>query len=225
LLKKPLFFAPTDEIWKIKRKACAHAFYKDKIGPMMDSLKEKMADKFRLRLKEIENSPDGSVTIDMTSEFRDIFARNMSAITIGKDVQDEKFEITKFYDQPDGSTVYEKSMESMSQAMPVILMQSAMHGVSCMDSTLGFLKILTPAYNMFSKKKQIIKKNSETVRNFILKIVKDRRSGKFDSEIREEQDIISLLLKCKEYDFTDDDIADEVIGFVMAGAGTSQMAT
>lgn len=35
-------FQPGNENWKMKRKACAHAFYKDRLEIMMNVLKEKV---------------------------------------------------------------------------------------------------------------------------------------------------------------------------------------
>jgi len=40
LLGKAFIFSPTDELWKAKRKACAHAFYKDRLTLMMETLRE-----------------------------------------------------------------------------------------------------------------------------------------------------------------------------------------
>ena len=38
LLGNSFLFSKTDELWKAKRKACAHAFYKDRLTMMMHSL-------------------------------------------------------------------------------------------------------------------------------------------------------------------------------------------
>ena len=34
------FFAKNDDAWKTKRKACAHAFYKERLEHMMEVLKD-----------------------------------------------------------------------------------------------------------------------------------------------------------------------------------------
>ena len=40
LLGSSLLFGPGDEDWRRKRKACAHAFYKDRLRVMLDVLKD-----------------------------------------------------------------------------------------------------------------------------------------------------------------------------------------
>ena len=38
LLGNSFLFSKSDDVWKIKRKACAHAFYKDRMESMMKTL-------------------------------------------------------------------------------------------------------------------------------------------------------------------------------------------
>lgn len=42
LLGHSFLFSKADEKWKAKRKACAHAFYKDKLVRMLETLKDKI---------------------------------------------------------------------------------------------------------------------------------------------------------------------------------------
>jgi len=37
-------FSRADEVWKAKRKACAHAFYKERLVHMLEVLKDKMTE-------------------------------------------------------------------------------------------------------------------------------------------------------------------------------------
>ena len=46
-------FTKGDKEWQIKRKACAHAFYKDRMEKMMNVLKEKLEDMVSKWMKEI----------------------------------------------------------------------------------------------------------------------------------------------------------------------------
>jgi len=39
LMGNPLFLSSNDDQWKAKRRACAHAFYKDRIEHMLDVLR------------------------------------------------------------------------------------------------------------------------------------------------------------------------------------------
>ena len=40
LIGQSFVFAHNDDAWKQKRKACAHAFYKDRLTGMLETLKE-----------------------------------------------------------------------------------------------------------------------------------------------------------------------------------------
>ena len=42
LLGNSFLFSKGDAVWKAKRKACAHAFYKDQLKVMMEVLKDKI---------------------------------------------------------------------------------------------------------------------------------------------------------------------------------------
>ena len=42
LFGNSFLFSKGDEVWKQKRRATAHAFYKDRLVHMLDSLKEKV---------------------------------------------------------------------------------------------------------------------------------------------------------------------------------------
>jgi len=61
---KPLFgnaflFNKTDEQWKQKRKACAHAFYKDRLVHMLDVLRDEFVAAADQWTTEIEASSNG----------------------------------------------------------------------------------------------------------------------------------------------------------------------
>ena len=48
-----------DESWNMKRKACAHAFYKDRLAKMMDVMKDKLNAWIDKRNGEIDANPNG----------------------------------------------------------------------------------------------------------------------------------------------------------------------
>ena len=52
-------FSKGDEDWSRKRKACAHAFYKDRLEKMMDVLKKKLQETIMIWNDEIEANADG----------------------------------------------------------------------------------------------------------------------------------------------------------------------
>ena len=83
----------TDESWHEKRKACSHAFYKERLRVMMHTLQNKIMDAFHKWIKEIESNPEGFTDINIAEEFERIFSRNIIEISFGEDISDEKFEI------------------------------------------------------------------------------------------------------------------------------------
>ena len=62
---RSFIFSRIDEEYKAKRKACAHAFYKEKLVKMLETIKDKIGLYCEKWTAEIEASGDGSTTIDM----------------------------------------------------------------------------------------------------------------------------------------------------------------
>jgi len=88
LLENSFLFSKGDDVWKAKRQACAHAFYKDQLKIMMEVLKGKIEHYFNIWNKEIEDSPTFSHSIDIKRAFEVIFARNLITIAFGEDIND-----------------------------------------------------------------------------------------------------------------------------------------
>ena len=66
LIKNGFVFSPADEQWKIKRKYSSHAFYKNNLFQMQENLKRVIMQTFSKWLKQIDESPDGRIVIDMS---------------------------------------------------------------------------------------------------------------------------------------------------------------
>ena len=62
-------FRHADEVWKAQRKACAHAFYKERIVHMLEVLKDKIEEDCERWAAEIVASPDASKVIDISKVF------------------------------------------------------------------------------------------------------------------------------------------------------------
>ena len=60
LFGNSFIFSKSDEHWKIKRKATAHAFYKDRLTHMLDELKKVVLETQTRWIAEIDASPTGS---------------------------------------------------------------------------------------------------------------------------------------------------------------------
>ena len=109
LLGDAFIFAKGNELWKAKRKATSHAFYKDKVVHMLEILKVKISESFTKWIEAIDKSESGCATIDITEEFELIFARNIIHIAFGEDINDEKIEI---YMKPDPNSTKPCKLES-----------------------------------------------------------------------------------------------------------------
>ena len=66
-------FSKTDDDWKVKRKATAHAFYKSRLVHMLDNLKEKALGACEEWKRRIESSETGSTDIDISIEILHLF--------------------------------------------------------------------------------------------------------------------------------------------------------
>ena len=88
IIGQSFVFAHNDENWKAKRKACAHAFYKDRLVHMLETLKditERTFSKWAAKVKE-----NGLHEIDMATEFGEILTRNIIHVSFGEDLSDEE---------------------------------------------------------------------------------------------------------------------------------------
>ena len=85
-------FSSADEDWKAKRKACAHAFYKERLIHMLEVFKDKTAAHCENWLQQM--TPDeNSTVIDISKVFSNLFARNIIHIAFGEDISDQKLKL------------------------------------------------------------------------------------------------------------------------------------
>ena len=89
ILGHSFLFSRADAVWKAKRKACAHAFYKERMIYLLDVLKMKIGDWCEQWMTACQESPDGSTTIDLSQVFEQIFTRNMIHISTGQELSKE----------------------------------------------------------------------------------------------------------------------------------------
>lgn len=69
ILGKSFIFARNDEVWKQKRKATSHTFYKDRMEHMLEVLKDKLEETFTSWSAKIEESETKSFDINMATVF------------------------------------------------------------------------------------------------------------------------------------------------------------
>ena len=83
LFGNSFFFSKGDDIWKKKRRASAHAFYKDRLVHMLDALKDKVFDAQNEWLNQIRDSDTNSTTIDLSKDILKIFQKFLAHIIYG----------------------------------------------------------------------------------------------------------------------------------------------
>lgn len=69
LMGKSLLFMSGDDLWKTRRQANAHAFYKDKLASHTEVVKGQVDKEFSEWEAEIDKSEDGSHIIDLSEVF------------------------------------------------------------------------------------------------------------------------------------------------------------
>lgn len=82
-------FGKTDESWKAKRKAVAHAFYKDRLVHMLDILKTIVSEFQAKWVSQIDSSKDGSIEIDLSKDMQHLFQKFLTVIVLGDDINDD----------------------------------------------------------------------------------------------------------------------------------------
>ena len=90
---RSFLFSKGGEDWSKKRKASAHAFYKDPMEKMMETFKEKLASMVSVWNNEILASSDGKITIDIAQVFGKLFCSSIVHICFGEDMSDMEIDI------------------------------------------------------------------------------------------------------------------------------------
>ena len=98
LLGDSFVMTKSDEVWKLKRKICAHAFYKEKLEAMTEVMRNVTLDKIE-HFNKLVTVNTGKAAINLTSELSELYTRIIISICFGEDLTDS---IHNFIN-PDGS--------------------------------------------------------------------------------------------------------------------------
>jgi cytochrome P450 len=98
LLGDSFVMTKSDEVWKLKRKICAHAFYKEKLEAMTEVMRNVTLDKIE-HFNKLVTDNTGKAAINLTSELSELYTRIIISICFGEDLTDS---IHNFIN-PDGS--------------------------------------------------------------------------------------------------------------------------
>jgi hypothetical protein len=152
LMGNTFLFSPSNDDWKRKRKACTHAFYKDKLERMMDTLKGKLTDYTQKWQSEIDSAASKTTTIDIRTEPRNIFSRNIMQITLGQDLFSSKYPLKRFIYEKDGLKVIDKE-QNLTDGLPHTIEAILFLVLENVSSLPSFFYMLSGLGNTFKTEK------------------------------------------------------------------------
>lgn len=120
LFGNAFIFSKTDALWKEKRKACAHAFYKDRLVHMLDNLKDKFLEATEKWSAEIDSSSTGTTQIELSKDIIRVMQKFLLQVFFGDDLDSYKFKI--HYRTPGGGS--ELREVGMSEAIEEVFGQT-----------------------------------------------------------------------------------------------------
>ena len=221
LMGDSFLFSRADAAWKTKRKACSHAFYKDRLVHMIEVLKQKMADSCKEWMAVI--AKEGYTDISLGDAFQDIFVRNIITISFGEDVSDSEI------------TMWHRPSREIESSEPFVLQKmsfgKALTLVNAQVATIAAkAKLSNPLYRAiyfatghsvsFTSQERYIDDNSHRVRCFINEYVQKRKTAKQKTAVQNSSDLLSLFFQTPEV-FTDEFIIDELVDFFAAASATT----
>ena len=214
IIGQSFIFAHNDEAWKLKRKGCAHAFYKDRLVLMNETLKEKTEAQFERWAKTA--TENGFCDIDMSTEFSEILARNIIHVSFGEDLSDEKMVLK--VKGADG--VYKPQTLSVKQAINVIIDQVCFSFYRNVQNPINWFYLYLERVFSVSSETEVVRANCTTARDWIKDYIAHRRAGTRKSSVKGDTDILTLMLGQPKV-FSDDTIVDELLGFFGAATDTT----
>ena len=207
---RAFLFSKTDDHWKEKRKACAHAFYKDRLVQQLDVLKEQLLQTQADWVSMIDASKDGSVEIDISKEILKIFERFISQVIFGEDINHLTMPV--IVRTNDGSETIRQM--GVCDAFETAFDQNMMTLSTKFSNPLWkLLYNLTGRSYAFTAQERLANANCATLRAHIRNYVQKRMSGQEKSKVGNNSDILSLFLESPEV-FTEDVIVDELLDFL-----------
>ena len=187
LLGNSLLFCKTDELWKAKRKACAHAFYKDRLALMMDTFLDMIMVSIRRWQKEIDESPNGFTQIDISYEFERIFSRSIITISFGEDISDDKIEMYKETER--GSNEFLLKKISVREAINDCLVDLTRTFETKLRNPINLFWARTGKLYAVTKFEKIVHENCARLRAYVLNYIQERKSsGKRKSQFSSNVD-------------------------------------
>lgn len=170
LIGNSFLFSQSDEVWKTKRKAMAHAFYKNRLVVMLDVFKKQIDEAQKLWINEIKAK--GKMQIDISKDILKIFQSFLMHVTLGASDNSIKVDIFKKVNRPEGA-VYELQSMTVSEAVEESFQQTLIGlGTRTMNPIWRLINFTTgynPAFTTLEKYSNI---NCAALRHALLTFVR-----------------------------------------------------
>ena len=144
ILGSSLLSSPSNEDWRRKRKALAHAFYKERLGLMTGVLKDTVCKRLSKWHQEILKN-EGSTQIDISHEFETIFNDNIVHIAFGEDLSDLKFDFDFFNSE---KQKFDRRQVNIGEALSNVFDQLVYMIVMRHENPITFLAFRLFSYNL-----------------------------------------------------------------------------
>ena len=180
LFGKSFLFSKSDDLWKKKRQATSHAFYKERLVHMLDVLKETLLETQGKWLAEIDASTDGMTEIDLSKEVLRIFQKFLMRIIVGEDIDDQSVEILV---RAEGGT-FEKKQLTLSDAIEEVFIQTLICiAIRGFNPLWHLMYTLTGKCYAFTKIEKHSNINCASLRAKLFEYVRKRKEGLAQSSL------------------------------------------
>jgi len=181
LIGNSFIFSFNDKRWKEKRKACAHAFYKERLNQMIEVLKEKVVEHIEQHMATIKESGQQSSVMDFEKEFSNILSRNIVHICFGVDLCHEKLTM-RIQERKNGPWVWRDY--HIPEAIGHLLDQMNTSYANKYYNPINWLAPYTLMWFDFSSYNKVYLDNARRVREFIEGFVIKRKKGLIKSTVK-----------------------------------------
>lgn len=86
LLGDSMLFSKSDALWKLKRKVCGEAFYKERLTQMAETFKQVCNSKIDEIKSEIPHSQDGTARLHFARTIQSIYVTTIFMVLFGEDI-------------------------------------------------------------------------------------------------------------------------------------------
>ena len=167
-------------------------------------------------VKEIQDSgPLQRKDIDVLKTYEQIIFENMSKICFGSNILDKMIELTVNGKQKPMNIV--DVVHTMSAQLGTAAMYRKLNPIGAM-----YYALTRKTVNL-TKFTKAVANNCRVTRDFLRSLIQQRKSEQMKSEVGGNADLLSLFLSSPDI-FTDDDIIDELVDFLLAGTQTTAYA-